>query len=116
MEKKNQDKSERDSNIMNGVLLLVLAISGNFVAETMGCQLRKVLSENMYVKHAVILFIIYFSLGFTSSDDVNPLILFRNSLIIWILFVLFSKMSLQFNLIVFVFVAVYHIIYTWIKY
>lgn len=116
MEKINQDKKEKDSNIMNGVLLLVLAISGNFIAETMGCQLRKVLSENMYSKHVVILFIIYFSLGFTSNDDMNPLILFRNSFTIWILFVLFTKMSLQFSLMVFACVAVYHVIYTWVKY
>jgi VanZ family protein len=113
---RNNKKEDENENIMNGILLLVLAISGNFIAETMGCQLRKELSENMYAKHAVILFIIFFSLGFASNDNINPLILFRDSLIIWVLFVLFTKMSLRFNSLVFIFIAVYHVIYTYIKY
>ena len=34
---KNNKKDDENENIMNGILLLVLAISGNFIAETMGC-------------------------------------------------------------------------------
>lgn len=107
---------EKDDNIMNGVLLLILAISGNFIAETLGCRAQKLLSENMLAKHAVILFIIYFSLGFTSENNPNPLILLRNSLSIWVLFILFTKMSLKFNIFVFSLVVLYHFINTYIDY
>ena len=107
---------EKDDNIMNGVLLLILAISGNFIAETLGCKSQKLLSENMLAKHAVILFIIYFSLGFASESNPNPMILLRNSVSIWVLFLLFTKMSLNFNIFVFGLVVLYHFINTYINY
>jgi len=107
---------EKDDNIMNGVLLLILAISGNFIAETLGCKSQKLLSENMLAKHVVILFIIYFSLGFASESNPNPMILLRNSVSIWVLFLLFTKMSLNFNIFVFGLVVLYHFINTYINY
>jgi len=107
---------EKDDNIMNGVLLLILAISGNFIAETLGCNSQKLLSENMLAKHVVILFIIYFSLGFASENNPNPMILLRNSVSIWVLFLLFTKMSLNFNIFVFGLVVLYHFINSYINY
>jgi hypothetical protein len=107
---------EKADNIMNGVLLLILAISGNFIAETLGCKTQKLLTENMLAKHVVILFIIYFSLGFTSESNPNPIILLRNSVSIWVLFLLFTKMSLNFNIFVFGLVVLYHFINTYINY
>jgi hypothetical protein len=107
---------EKADNIMNGVLLLILAISGNFIAETLGCKTQKLLTENMLAKHVVILFIIYFSLGFTSESNPNPMILLRNSVSIWVLFLLFTKMSLNFNIFVFGLVVLYHFINTYINY
>ena len=107
---------EKDDNIMNGVLLLILAISGNFIAETLGCRAQKLLTENMLAKHVVILFIIYFSLVLASKNNPNPLILLRNSVSIWVLFILFTKMSLHFNIFVFSLVVLYHFINTYINY
>ena len=107
---------EKADNIMNGVLLLILAISGNFIAETLGCKTQKLLTENMLAKHVVILFIIYFSLGFASESNPNPMILLRNSVSIWVLFLLFTKMSLNFNIFVFGLVVLYHFINTYINY
>jgi|UniRef100_A0A6C0CYK4 hypothetical protein len=107
---------EKADNIMNGVLLLILAISGNFIAETLGCKTQKLLTENMLAKHVVILFIIYVSLGFASESNPNPMILLRNSVSIWVLFLLFTKMSLKFNIFVFALVVLYHFINTYINY
>lgn len=107
---------EKDDNIMNGVLLLILAISGNFIAETLGCQSQKLLRNNMIAKHIMILFIIYFSLGFASESYLNPMVLLRNSVSIWVLFLLFTKMSLYFNIFVFGLVVLYHFINTYINY
>ena len=107
---------EKADNIMNGVLLLILAISGNFIAETLGCKTQKLLTENMLAKHVVILFIIYFSLGFASESNPNPMILLRNSVSIWVLFLLFTKMSLNFNIFVFGLVVLYHFINSYINY
>jgi len=95
------DASSMQMTIIQGIFMLMLAVSGNFVAETMSCQAQKVLSENMYVKHGVIILIVYFSLGFASSENnITPLELFKQSVSIWAFFLMFNKMEMFFTAIV----------------
>ena len=82
-------------SIVKATLLLVLSISGNFLAETLSCQSQKWL-ENMYVKHILILFMIYFTIDFTQEDAVkdSPLQNAGKAIIVWILFHLFTHMDI----------------------
>ena len=80
-------------NIIFGIFLLIMAVSGNFVAETLSCSSQRLLKYNMYIKNIVILMIIYFTLGFT-DNTVHPLILTRQTLFIWVFFIIFNKMRL----------------------
>ena len=52
---------ENINDIIKSIFLLLLAISGGYVAQTLGCKTQKLLTENMYVKHIVILLVIYFT-------------------------------------------------------
>ena len=82
-------------SIVKATLLLVLSISGNFLAETLSCQSQKWL-ENMFVKHLLILFMIYFTIDFTQEDTVkdSPLQNAGKAIIVWILFHLFTHMDI----------------------
>jgi len=92
--------------MLTGIFLLILAVSGNFVAETMSCQAQKVLSENMYVKHGVIILITYFSLGFASGEEnISPMDLFKQAVSIWAFFLMFNKMEMFFTAMVVVMLA-----------
>ena len=51
-----------------GIFLLIIGVGGNFIAETMNCQIQKVLTKNMYAKNFVLFVIIYFSLDFSSNE------------------------------------------------
>ena len=42
-------------SIIKGIFLLILAVAGNFVAETLGCKTQKLLSNNMLSKHIIII-------------------------------------------------------------
>ena len=42
--------------LSNAMMLLILAVTGNFVAETLSCKTQYALTNNMYLKHLVILF------------------------------------------------------------
>ena len=87
-------------NIVVGIFLLILAVSGNFVAETISCQSQKLLYNNMLAKNVIILMVIYFSLGFASSESiVNPLTLAGNSVLVWLFFLIFNKMDIQYTII-----------------
>lgn len=101
---------------IKGIFLLILAVSGNFVAETMGCKTQKLLSESMIAKHSIIYLIIYFALGFTSEQTPHPIDLAKNALLIWILFLLFTKMSLPFTILVFLLLSIRYILSTYIEY
>ena len=76
MESKNNSEESKINNfdsiniLVKGVLLIFLAMSGNFLAELLGCQTQKLLTENMWAKHAILLFSIYFAMGVV--QDLNP--------------------------------------------
>ena len=84
------------NEILKGVFLLVLALAGNFTAETLGCKTQKLLSENMFVKHFISIFILYFAIGFVNNDHPqHPLIVMILSVIIYGLFLLFAKININ---------------------
>lgn len=88
-------------DIIVGIFLLILAVSGNFLSETMGCQIQKLLSTNMIAKNIIIAMVIYFALGF-ASDETNPhpLYLMNQTIIIWVFFLIFNKMDMYFTIVV----------------
>lgn len=87
--------NEAFETILKATLLLVLSVSGNFLAETLGCQSQKLLG-NMIVKHVLILFMIYFTIDFTQRDQdtINPFINVFKAICVWILFHLFTHMNI----------------------
>ena len=48
----------------------------------MGCQTQRLLGNNMYAKHIVVLTTIYFCISYT--DNMNPFLNLKNSLYIYI--------------------------------
>ena len=80
-------------DIIKGLLFLILAISGNFIAETLSCPIQKLLTENIYVKHIVTILILYFTTGIIQVDDspLHPLTTLRICLMSYIIFLFFTK-------------------------
>ena len=79
-------------NVVTGIFLLVLAVSGNFIAETLGCKSQKLLSENMYAKNIIIILIVYFALGVTDKENkTRPEENMLMSLQIWMFFLIFNN-------------------------
>ena len=103
---------------VQGVFLLILAVAGNFVAETLGCKTQKLLSENMFAKHFIIISILYFAIDFSSGSNNPrpPWDTLKLTLVIYILFILFTKMSLTFSVIVFGMFITGYFINTYIEY
>ena len=102
---------------VKGLFLLILAISGNYVAETFGCQTRRLLSNNQYAKHIMTFIILFFSIDFVSGVSNKPASPFDNlkmTGIIYLLFILFTRMNLFFTVLAFLllmgvyFVMSYH--------
>lgn len=91
---------ETASTILKAILLLFISIAGNFLAETLGCKTQLYL-ENMYVKHLLILFMIYFTIDFTQGNEViSPIINLKRAFIVWIIFHLFTHLDIGSTVIV----------------
>ena len=94
------------TTIQKGMFWLWLAVSGNFVAETLSCKTQKLLNGNMYAKQFLTFAILYFVTGFIDTSNKNPLEHLKLSAIIWIMFLLFNKMHLIPTVISFILVCV----------
>ena len=100
--------------LIKGALLVFLAMSGNFLAELLGCKTQKLLAENMWAKHIILIFSIYFAVGFTTN--LNPLTNMRDTLVIWLIFLLFTKLSVAFTGIIFICLAGLYITQNFLDY
>ena len=89
---KLDDVSEK---YMMAAFLVILAVSGNFLAETLGCPLQKLL-DNMIFKNLLIYFTIYFTIEISSSEAIaeSPIKTGWNALIVWTLFKFFTRMHI----------------------
>ena len=87
--------NEQYESILKATFLIILSVAGNFLAETLGCQTQTLLN-NMYAKHILIFFVIYFTIDFTQGDKVDdPFLNIGKALLVWILFHFFTHMDIQ---------------------
>ena len=70
----------------------------------------------MLAKHLIIIMIIFFSINLTGDSNIHPNINILKSLVVWILFVFFTKMSLNFTIIVFSLIMIVYIMDSYITY
>ena len=99
-----------NTDIVKGIFLLTLAVSGNFVGETLGCQTEKAMTENVFIKHAIIIMLIYFTINFTSTDNPYPFDTAKKTAIIWAFYLMFARMSSGFTGAAIVTLVVYYIL------
>jgi len=106
-----------DGNEIKGLFLLILAIGGGYTAETLGCKTQKLLSSNMYVKHMISLFILFFSISLFDTGEVkHPIDIFKSALGIYLLFLCFTKMDIRLTAIVFLLMAGNYVLNLYINY
>ena len=104
-------------NSIHGVFFLILLLCGNFVAQLLGCKTQKMLRENMYAKYIIAFIILFFSMNLMKADEsINPLETFQLSMYIFIMFIMFSRMNLNFTILVFSLLLLIYIVSITIKY
>ena len=106
-------------SITKGIFLLLMAIMGNYVAKTLGCRLQDILTKNVFAKQLLIFFIIYFAIDFTdgeSVDQLSPMDNIQISGIIWIIFTIFNKMTINTTMMALLLLGVLYISHSYIDY
>jgi hypothetical protein len=88
-------------NTIHALLLLLLAVMGNYVAETLSCQVQNVLTTSMLAKNFVIFCLIYFTTTLTSKTMEHPGTTLKRSSILWLTFMVVTKTNIYFSTIIF---------------
>ena len=86
------------------------------MGETLGCKTRKLLTENIYAKYLITLFVIFFAVDFTDNKNLSPLYNFISAFKIFILFIIFTRMSLPFTIAAFFGVVSLYVLNEYIDY
>tara|TARA_E500000178_G_scaffold332623_1_gene366663 strand:- start:231 stop:785 length:555 start_codon:yes stop_codon:yes gene_type:complete len=113
---------EKDDNIfysvklINGMFFLILILSSGFVSEILNCRYQKLVKNNIYVKHFIAFLTLYFlnTNLFTIKD--HPTKKIKNSLILYIIFLIVIRQNKFFTIIIFILIFVIHIIYDYYIY
>ena len=103
-------------NIIKTILLLLLSVSCNFISETLGCKTQYILTKFMITKHIIIGLIVYFSLSFVNYKHIHPLFNLLYTCLIWMLFIMFTKLDLVITIICYSLLIINYVIYTYIEY
>ena len=112
-------KQKYNSYLINGVDLtiysnslhfLVLAISSNYLGNTFGCQLQKILNESLLSQQIMIFITIYFGLDFSGDSNLNPINSLTTALYIHIFYLIFTHIDYRLTAISFgLLTAIYYI-------
>ena len=103
-----------ENDILKGLLLLLLAVGGNFISETVSCQVRDFFNKNMIAKNILIYFLLFFSISVFTK--INPLIHLIFSFFIYILYLLINKGNLRLTVINYLIIAIIFFIHNIILY
>lgn len=95
---------------IKALFLLYLAISSNFLSNTMNCSVHKILIDNMVLKHIFIICLIYFTIDFASKDDLSPLEILKQTMFIYLLYIVLSKQKYEFFLFNFFLIFIIYVI------
>lgn len=96
--------------------LFSLGVFGNFVGDTIGCQLQKAFSHTVFHKYMIVFAMIYFTLNFTNKTVQSPLTHLKDSSLLFLFFILINRMSYSFSMIALGLLAVQYILSQQIDY
>jgi hypothetical protein len=96
---------------INPLFIFYVTLGGNFVAQLFPCQVQKLFTENIYYKHFLAFFILFFAIILTSdkSEKISTT-LFSKTLVLYSLFIVLTRMDKNFFLLFFVTLCVKFII------
>lgn len=100
-------------DLHRGIVALVLAISGNFVGETLNCNLQRWLSQNMAAKHSIVFFIILVTVNSINTEKEGKFLKdLKMAAILYVMFVLMSRLPPRFMTITFALLATKYLLIT----
>ena len=109
--------------LMKPMLLILLALSGNFLTNLLPCSYQYQLNNSMVFRHIILFFIIFFTLDVTqylinnnNNNIVDPSLNIFYSFIVFLFYWSFSKQSFKFVVVIIILAIIYYINNSYIDY
>jgi len=102
------------NNIPKNVFLVLLAIGGNFLAQTLSCKFQKALNENMLAKYLTAFIMIYFTTAL--SVDYSPLVAFIVAFAVFVGFIMLTRTHLSVTILIILLLIIIYTINNYISY
>ena len=96
---------------INPLFIFYVTLGGNFVAQLFPCQVQKLFTGNIYYKHFLAFFILFFAIVLTSdkSEKITTTLLLK-TFFLYSLFIILTRMDKNFFLLFFVTLCIKFII------
>lgn len=100
------------SDISLPLFAFYLIVFCNFTKEILGCNLIHVLDTNMYAKHLVAFMLLYFLVIIVDPKNIedNLLVNFGKSILIYIIFIVTTKLSFPIMILLLALLMIYYIL------
>ena len=87
-------------SVLKSLFLLFLVMAGGFIGDIFGCASKRILSLNIYAKHIVFICLIYFTIDFSSEDNMHPINILKLTVELWIFYLMVIRMNIYFTVLV----------------
>jgi hypothetical protein len=96
---------------INPLFIFYVTLGGNFVAQLFPCQVQKLFTENIYYKHFLAFFILFFAIVLTSdkTEKISTTLLSK-TVLLYSLFIILTRMDKNFFLLFFLTLCIKFII------
>ena len=104
------------NDTIKGVFLLFIAITANFLGNSLNCRLQLDLTNSSILRNIFLYMIIIFTINFTSKKNMDIKEILKNSFLIYIFFIMLSKQNYITMYIAIILLTVIYLIDIEIKY
>ncbi len=101
---------------IRAVLLLIIAVSSNFLGNTLNCGLQESLTNSPILRNLFLFLIVCFTIDFTSKSDSDPVDVVKRSFIIYIFYILLSKQNYSTLIVIFLLLVTVYFLYIKVNY
>ena len=94
---------------LQGIFLIILTIVASTTEGTFSKQVLHLLKTNLFAKHILIIFLIYFTIDYSDHIDEHPLVALKRAFMIWILYIIVSRQNVYSGTIIFLLLALLYV-------
>lgn len=94
-----------DLNVVDPLFIFFITLGGNFVAQLFPCQVQKVFTENIYYKHFLAFFILFFAIVLNNKSELTNRVFFK-AITLYCIFIALTRMDKNFLLLFFVILCI----------